>query len=255
MSSLAHAQGGLRPAFHPEPAFHPGLQVHAIAEPKADTRLSFLISAFCYTALAGLVALTVQHRETILKEIRTHGTVILDPLEARLGPPLAPVPTPTAGAAAPPDASLPAARATDLPPDALPDTLPTANHAGQVTDRGGIPGLIGVGGSGEPAGHGNASAAATGGVLEISGTQVQVLRQAEPVYPHMARILKIQGDVVVRMTIDTAGAPSEVTVVAGPEQLRAEALRCARQWRFTPARVGGEAVPAAFNLTLRFILR
>jgi TonB family protein len=255
MSSLAHAQGGLRPAFLPDTTFHPGLQVHAIAEPKADTRLSFLISAFCYTAIAGLVTLTLQHRETILREIRTHGTIILDPLETRLAPPLAPLPMPAAGAAAPLDASLPAPRVSYAVPDVLPDTLPTANHAGHATDRIGIPGLVGVGGSGDPTGHSTAGTAPAGGVLEISGTQVQVLHQAEPIYPHMARILKIQGDVVVRMTIDTAGAPSEVTVVAGPEQLRAEALRCARQWRFTPARVGGEAVPAAFNLTLRFILR
>ncbi|MDE3034166.1 MAG: TonB family protein, partial [Acidobacteriota bacterium] len=34
-----------------------------------------------------------------------------------------------------------------------------------------------------------------------------------------------------------------------------EALRAARQWRFEPARINGQAVPASFRLTLNFRLR
>jgi protein TonB len=57
------------------------------------------------------------------------------------------------------------------------------------------------------------------------------------------------------MVIDGMGVPTTVTVLSGPPQFQAEALRAARQWRFTPARQNGQAVEAAFNLTLQFRLK
>ena len=46
-----------------------------------------------------------------------------------------------------------------------------------------------------------------------------------------------------------------VDILSGPVQLKDEAVRAARMWRFSPARVNGVAVAAAFNLTLQFRLR
>jgi protein TonB len=140
-------------------------------------------------------------------------------------------------------------------PDAPPANLPSLNQGSTTL---GIPnptGVLGVGqtdGANTGVGVGRYS---TGQVIDVEMAQVQVLHRVDPVYPALARLVGAQGDVVLRMTIDAKGLPSEVKVVSGPEALRAEALRCARQWRFTPALMGGEAVPAAFNLTLRFMLR
>lgn len=258
MSSLAHTQGGLRPAFAHDATFHPGLQVHAIAEPRGNRRLSLLISFLCYESMAAVVLLTMQHREAIVEQIKTHSIgAILDTVEARIAPPPV-LPAPPLGVKAHdlPASALPSSRAVEPNLDTPPAVLPSVDNSTNLVGRYSKDGLPYKNSGGEtPPGTGHPSTNDNPSVLELTGTQVQVLHQAEPIYPAMARIIKIQGDVVVRMTIDTTGHPSDVKVLSGPEQLRGEALRCARQWRFTPARLGGEAVPAAFNLTLRFVLR
>lgn len=254
MTTLARAQGGLRPADLP---FHPGLQIHAIQAPRTDRRLSLLISVLCYESLAAGVFLTVKHRDAIVEHLRTTQTVILDPVIARLDPepprpvqPVAPPPGPVLPAVADPVSMVPT---PDTVPDKIPTSLPTDRSGTMLHPGGGGTGVVGADPNAGPGpatgGHG------TGEPLEISVSQVQVLHSVTPAYPALARLTRKQGDVVLRLTIDATGAVSEVHVVSGPEVFREEALRAARGWRFTPARVGGEAVPAAFNLTLQFVMR
>lgn len=252
MTTLAHAQGGLRPA---DLDFHPGLQIHAIQAPRADRRLSLLISVLCYEVVAAGVLLTVKHRDAIVEHIRTTQTVLLDPVEARLDPtppkPVLPA-VPSGGPVIPALANTtPAIPMPDLPPEILPTGNPINQGSAMVNPKG----SSNVPGSGTPAGSSPGQGSGTGQPLEISVSQVKVLHSVTPAYPTLARLTRKQGDVVLRMTIDTAGAVSEVHVVSGPEIFREEALRAARGWRFTPARVAGEAVPAAFNLTLQFVMR
>jgi TonB family protein len=94
-----------------------------------------------------------------------------------------------------------------------------------------------------------------GPVLNIASDAVRILHQTVPPYPAVARAVKQQGDVVVRMFIDTHGVPTSVQVEEGPNLLRAAAEAAAKQWRFTPAQVNGQAVPATFLLTLKFRLQ
>ena len=49
--------------------------------------------------------------------------------------------------------------------------------------------------------------------------------------------------------------PTSVQVEQGPNLLRSAAEAAAKQWRFTPAQVNGQAVPATFLLTLKFRLQ
>jgi TonB family protein len=253
MTTLAHPRGGLRPA---DLDFHPGLQIHAIQAPRVDRRLSLLISLLCYESLAAGVFLAVRHRDAIVEHIRTTQTVILDPVMARLDPgPLKPLlpPAPTPGPRLPAVADQPLAPPR---PDQVPDTTPTT----LPTDQGHTMLRPGTGDT-VPGVDPNASPGTTsngygrGEPIEITVSQVKVLHSVTPVYPNLARLTRRQGDVVLRLTIDPQGAVSEVHVVSGPEVFHAEALRAARAWRFTPARVGGEAVPAVFNLTLQFVMR
>ncbi len=92
-------------------------------------------------------------------------------------------------------------------------------------------------------------------VFQVSADAVRILHQEVPVYPAVARAVKQQGDVVVRMVIDTHGVPTSVQVEQGPSLLRAAAEQSARQWRFSPALVNGQPVPASFLLTLKFRLQ
>lgn len=253
MTTLAHAQGGLRPA---DLAFHPGLQIHAIQAPRADRRLSFLISVLCYEALAAGVLLAVQHKDAIVERIRTSQSVMLDPVQARLDPepprPLLP-PASVPGPVLPAVAQTPALSMPEVPPDATPTSLPVDRGGTMVRPGSGEGTVLGADPNARPGqatgGH------ATGEPVEITVSQVKVLHSVTPNYPALARAAHRQGDVVLRMTIDAGGAVNDVRVVSGPEIFHQEALRAARGWRFTPARVGGEAVPAVFNLTLQFVIR
>lgn len=257
MTPFAHAPGGLRPASlrSRDLAFHPGLQLHAIQPPRTNRRLSLLISLLCYESLAAGMLLTLQHKEALVERIRTAQTVILDPVMARLDPeppkpvlPVAPAPGPAVPALS---HTAPAIPLPDVPPETTPSGNPRDQSASLLNPRG-TPGVVGAGTSDTAA---PSPVYGQGQPLEITVSQVHVLHSVQPVYPSIARITGRQGEVVLRMTIDATGAVSEVHVVSGPEIFRMEALRAARGWRFTPARVGGEAVPAAFNLTLQFVIR
>ncbi|HJV48130.1 MAG TPA: energy transducer TonB [Geothrix sp.] len=94
-----------------------------------------------------------------------------------------------------------------------------------------------------------------------SGTQIfsmvglAVLHRVDPVYPEFARRARIQGPVVLLMTVDEQGQPTQVQVLEGHPAFHEAAVQAARQWRFEPARMDGRPVSATFRLTLKFALR
>jgi TonB family protein len=71
----------------------------------------------------------------------------------------------------------------------------------------------------------------------------------------LARLAHKEGDVVLIMTIDEQGIPTEVRVASGDVIFRNDAIRAAQQWRFTPANLDGRPHSARFRLTLQFRLR
>jgi TonB family protein len=91
--------------------------------------------------------------------------------------------------------------------------------------------------------------------IELPESQVQILRQVNPVYPALARLVRAEGVVDLRLTIDAQGIPIEVEVMGGPHPLLInEAVRVAHLWRFQPAMVDGVATAAAFRLKVSFRL-
>jgi protein TonB len=93
------------------------------------------------------------------------------------------------------------------------------------------------------------------GPLEVDFRQMRILSQVPPVYPALARMIKAQGAVELRMTIDAQGVPTDIQVISGPHPLLVnEAVRVARLWRFQPATQDGIPVAAAFRLTVGFRL-
>jgi TonB family protein len=75
-----------------------------------------------------------------------------------------------------------------------------------------------------------------------------------PVYPALARQARIQGDVVVRLTIDEGGVPTDIRLVSGHPMLSPAVLDAVRQWRFRPYEVDEKAVEADTQITVRFRL-
>jgi protein TonB len=127
--------------------------------------------------------------------------------------------------------------------------LPTEDHhQDQVGSGTGITGL--------PAPPGNSPGPSTGsGVYDLTSAGLTVLRQVDPVYPDFARRARIQGIVVLLMTVDESGQPLRVQVLEGHSVFHEAAVLAARQWRFEPARLEGRPVSASFRLTLKFSLR
>lgn len=92
-------------------------------------------------------------------------------------------------------------------------------------------------------------------VHDFTATGLAVLRQVDPIYPDFARRGRIQGPVVLLMTVDEQGQPTQIQVLEGHPVFHEAAKQAARQWRFQPARLDGRPVSATFRLTLKFALR
>jgi protein TonB len=70
----------------------------------------------------------------------------------------------------------------------------------------------------------------------------------------MARSVRVSGTVTVQITIDEYGNVISARAIQGPSLLHQAAVDAAKQWKFQPARRGGQAVretkSIAFNFTL-----
>ena len=69
-----------------------------------------------------------------------------------------------------------------------------------------------------------------------------------PEYPHRAVEHKVEGDVVVEMTLNDRGEVSDARVLSGPDELRKATLESVLQWHYSPAALRSTVTQA----TLRF---
>ncbi len=258
MSIQTLHQGGLRPATIPAiTVVHPGLQVHSIAAPKTDRRLSFLMSANLYCAFAAGVVLMAQASPAFIKPIikADPPTVVFDlrPPETTPKPMAVIAPNPPNNSQS---NSATTPTITEHPPIGVPDTptsVGTHNLADQIAlnpasdiGRGPWTGTTPTDGPTDtPAGP----------PIEVSSSAVSILHQIQPIYPTLARLAHKEGDVVLIMTINELGVPTDVKMDSGDTVFRNDAIRAAQQWRFTSARFDGQPHSARFRLTLQFRLR
>lgn len=83
----------------------------------------------------------------------------------------------------------------------------------------------------------------------------QLLRDVEADYTDEAVDARVEGAVILELTINTAGDVSKVEVVEGLGYgLDESAAEAARQFKFEPARLNGEPIPVSLNFTVRFSL-
>lgn len=82
-----------------------------------------------------------------------------------------------------------------------------------------------------------------------------LVRQLEPKYTADAMRAKIAGDVKVRAVVESDGTVGRAWVVQSlDDQLDAQAVAAAKQWRFKPATLDGRPVASVVNLVLMFRL-
>lgn len=90
--------------------------------------------------------------------------------------------------------------------------------------------------------------------LEFAVSFLDLTDYVPPMYPPSARAERIQGDVVISVTIDPAGKPLSWSVIEGHPLLVEATLQVFPKWRFIPPVHNGERVGATFHVRLRFTL-
>jgi periplasmic protein TonB len=76
-----------------------------------------------------------------------------------------------------------------------------------------------------------------------------------PKYPALARESRVEGIVILDVIIDETGVVTSTRVLKSVALLDQSAIEAVRQWKFTPARLNGEAIPIVMTVTVSFRLQ
>ena len=92
------------------------------------------------------------------------------------------------------------------------------------------------------------------GPVKIGGNvkEPKLLTRVMPEYPTVAKEAHIEGDVVVKTTIDPKGNVVNMQVVSGPAMLRGPALAALRRWKYEPSTLNGQPIAVQLLVTLKF---
>jgi protein TonB len=91
--------------------------------------------------------------------------------------------------------------------------------------------------------------------LPVSSTVLQgkTIERRVPVYPELARRIRLQGDVAVELIISPEGRVESVRAVSGHPMFTQAALDAARSWRFSPTLLNG--VPVRVTGVVTFVFK
>ena len=94
----------------------------------------------------------------------------------------------------------------------------------------------------------------TGGPKRIVSVleEAQLVRKVEPVYPRIAVLSGVQGQVKLHAIIARDGSIQSLNVTSGHPMLASAALEAVRQWRYRPYILNGEAVEVETFITVNF---
>ena len=81
----------------------------------------------------------------------------------------------------------------------------------------------------------------------------RLVHKVDPKYPKKARKANVQGQIVLRATIDADGEVSDVSIASGDLVLAEEAVDAVRSWKFTPYTQNGTPVRVLQSLTFNFV--
>lgn len=82
----------------------------------------------------------------------------------------------------------------------------------------------------------------------------RVIRQVQPIYPILAREVRIQGAVVIDSIIDEHGNVTQMKLISGHPLLVTAAFGAVQQWKYAPTLLNGEPVPVEMQVTVHFNL-
>jgi periplasmic protein TonB len=154
------------------------------------------------------------------------------------------------------------AAATESLPGAIeaPPTPPTLSQGSGTGGGAGTGAGSGIG-PGTGSGLGPGSGGGTGGGAYRPGngvTMPRLVREVKPNYTSDAMRAKIQGTALLECVVNTNGEVTDVKILRSLDStfgLDQEAIKAARQWRFSPGTRLGEPVPVLVSIELSFTLR
>lgn len=155
--------------------------------------------------------------------------------------------------AAPPRVSMPQIGFEDAPtiaagPIGMPDGTGPAGSLGQ-----GFRGLGGPADVGQGPGEGK-DGSGSGGFPKPSKWP-QLLSKTEPEYSESARKARHQGSILLAVTVDSKGNPTNIRVIRGLGLgLDERAMEAVSTWRFRPALLNGKPVAAPITVEVNFRL-
>jgi protein TonB len=89
-------------------------------------------------------------------------------------------------------------------------------------------------------------------------TTPRIVRQVKPAYTSEAMRAKVQGTVLLQCTVTPTGDVTDVRVIRSLDPvfgLDQEAIKAARNWKFTPGTRMGQPVAVEITIELMFSLR
>ena len=94
----------------------------------------------------------------------------------------------------------------------------------------------------------------TEGPVKVGGNvkEPRLVSRVMPEYPLVAKQAGIQGDVVVKTTIDQKGSVVNMQIVSGPAMLRGPALAALRRWKYEPSTLNNQPISVQMLVTIRF---
>lgn len=81
-----------------------------------------------------------------------------------------------------------------------------------------------------------------------------VIYRVQPVYPPIAKQIRVQGLVVLRAIISKTGTIEHLTAVSGPPMLVKAAADAVQQWRYRPYLLNDEPIEIETEITVNFVL-
>lgn len=208
-----------------------------------------------------LILMSSQVVSEVPGQARAHEVTMFELAAPGDGP--APLPPGPGAAPEPIEVATPSA-GSDIPPDTEGDAAPVmAEEPGEGKRAGpAAPGIGddeggGGGGGGDTGGGGGGGGDhPDGDIISLTVEQVVPLRVVQPRFPEAARALGLEEvRCMADVEIDRRGRPTRVSVRDCPPIYAAAVQAAMMRWRFSPARMEGQAVPARFRQPFRFVLR
>jgi protein TonB len=93
-------------------------------------------------------------------------------------------------------------------------------------------------------------------VIVVGGNvqTAKLIRQVQPIYPTLARQVRVQGVVTLEAIIGTDGAIQQLRVLSGHPLLAPSAIQAVQQWMYSPTILNGKAVAVKTTIEVRFTL-